>query len=90
MFTAPVFSANASWATYLLTKVVLLILYKITCAYTSSTTTKVLLVTMHFPLQEAKGHGAGLMAATILAMVCSVSFCLFFYGLTAQFGYEKN
>ncbi|KAM0856205.1 hypothetical protein ACQ4PT_049269 [Festuca glaucescens] len=38
VFTAPIFSANASWATYLLTK-------------------------------EAKGHGAGLMAATILAMV---------------------
>uniref|UniRef100_A0A453FEP4 dolichyl-diphosphooligosaccharide--protein glycotransferase n=1 Tax=Aegilops tauschii subsp. strangulata TaxID=200361 RepID=A0A453FEP4_AEGTS len=40
VFTAPIFSANASWATYLLTK-------------------------------EAKGHGAGLMAATILAMVPS-------------------
>ncbi|XP_044977024.1 dolichyl-diphosphooligosaccharide--protein glycosyltransferase subunit STT3A-like isoform X4 [Hordeum vulgare subsp. vulgare] len=40
VFTAPVFSANASWATYLLTK-------------------------------EAKGNGAGLMAATILAMVPS-------------------
>ncbi|TVU35136.1 hypothetical protein EJB05_17007 [Eragrostis curvula] len=40
VFTAPIFSANASWATYLLTK-------------------------------EAKGPGAGLMAATILAMVPS-------------------
>uniref|UniRef100_A0ACD5VZF1 Uncharacterized protein n=1 Tax=Avena sativa TaxID=4498 RepID=A0ACD5VZF1_AVESA len=40
VFTAPIFSAYASWATYLLTK-------------------------------EAKGHGAGLMAATILAMVPS-------------------
>ncbi|GJM93161.1 hypothetical protein PR202_ga09691 [Eleusine coracana subsp. coracana] len=39
-FTAPIFSTNASWATYLLTK-------------------------------EAKGPGAGLMAATILAMVPS-------------------
>ncbi|ONM38065.1 Dolichyl-diphosphooligosaccharide--protein glycosyltransferase subunit STT3A [Zea mays] len=38
VFTAPVFSVNASWATYLLTK-------------------------------ETKGPGAGLMAATILAMV---------------------
>nr|CAB3464694.1 unnamed protein product [Digitaria exilis] len=40
VFTAPIFSANASWATYLLTK-------------------------------EAKGTGAGLMAAAILAMVPS-------------------
>ncbi|CAO2178296.1 unnamed protein product [Urochloa humidicola] len=40
VFTAPIFSANASWATYLLTK-------------------------------EAKGSGAGLMAAAILAMVPS-------------------
>ncbi|WVZ68859.1 hypothetical protein U9M48_017741, partial [Paspalum notatum var. saurae] len=40
VFTAPIFSANASWATYLLTK-------------------------------EARGPGAGLMAAAILAMVPS-------------------
>jgi len=40
VFTAPIFSVNASWATYLLTK-------------------------------ETKGPGAGLMAATILAMVPS-------------------
>ncbi|KAK8453654.1 hypothetical protein SEVIR_5G318300v4 [Setaria viridis] len=40
VFTAPIFSANASWATYLLTK-------------------------------EAKGSGAGLMAAAILAVVPS-------------------
>jgi dolichyl-diphosphooligosaccharide--protein glycosyltransferase len=51
VFTAPIFSANASWATYLLTK-------------------------------EAKGTGAGLMAAAILAMViCTMDFStrLFFY-----------
>ncbi|GLJ12540.1 hypothetical protein SUGI_0193170 [Cryptomeria japonica] len=40
VFTAPIFSANAAWATYLLTK-------------------------------EVKGTGAGLMAATLIAMVPS-------------------
>lgn len=37
---------------------------------------------MLFSLQEAKGPGAGLMAATILAMVT--------IGVITLFGYEKN
>ncbi|OEL31834.1 Dolichyl-diphosphooligosaccharide--protein glycosyltransferase subunit STT3A [Dichanthelium oligosanthes] len=51
VFTAPIFSANASWATYLLTK-------------------------------EAKGSGAGLMAAAILAMTLNTG-SLFYATLNA-------
>jgi len=65
VFTAPIFSVNASWATYLLTKVVFLLLktHALTLDYWSS------LVISLLCLQETKGPGAGLMAATILAMV---------------------
>ena len=75
VFTAPIFSVNASWATYLLTKVVFLLLktHVLNLDYWSS-----LVISLLF-LQETKGPGAGLMAATILAMVIVILTMYFFF-----------
>lgn len=71
VFTAPIFSAFASWATYLLTKVCwcrnfTLIFFSVVCVLSNLSC---------FLLQEVKGAGAGLTAAVLLAMVnFSISF----------------
>lgn len=75
VFTAPIFSANAAWATYLLTKVLSLSLSHISMRSIHTSVCNFLGMLMTFGdvlMQEVKGVGAGLTAAALLGMVIHI------------------